>query len=133
MITIDANNKTLGRVASAAAKALLGKGAADFAKNVVSPEEVKVTGVEGMRISGDKATQKEYIRYSGYAGGQKRETYESLMQRHPERVIEHAITRMLPKNKLGRQMLKKLKVYAGPEHPHQAQKAKPFEIVQISQ
>ena len=111
MITIDANNKTLGRVASAAAKALLGKGAADFAKNVVSPEEVKVTGVEGMRISGDKATQKEYIRYSGYAGGQKRETYEQLTARRGNReALRRAILGMLPKNRLQMRRIKNLTI-----------------------
>ncbi len=111
MITIDANNKTLGRVASAAAKALLGKHAADFARNVVSPVEVKVTGVEGMKISGDKAVQKEYVRYSGYPGGQKVETYEQLTERRGNReVLRRAILGMLPKNKLQMRRIKLLTI-----------------------
>jgi large subunit ribosomal protein L13 len=109
MITIDAKNKTLGRVASAAAKALLGKHAADFAKNAVSEVEVKVTGVEGMKISGSKATQKEYIRYSGYPGGQKRETYEQLTERRGNReALRRAVLGMLPKNRLQMRRIKNL-------------------------
>jgi large subunit ribosomal protein L13 len=111
MITIDANNKTLGRVASAAAKALLGKHAADFAKNVVSPVEVKVVGVEGMKISGDKATQKEYVRYSGYPGGQKSETYQELTARRGNKeALRRAILGMLPKNKLQMRRIKLLTI-----------------------
>ena len=109
MITIDANNKTLGRVASAAAKALLGKHTADFAKNIVSPEEVKVTNIEGLKISGDKATQKEYIRYSGYPGGQKSETYAELTARRGNReALRRAVLGMLPKNKLQMRRIKNL-------------------------
>ncbi|MBP7770612.1 MAG: uL13 family ribosomal protein [Candidatus Pacebacteria bacterium] len=111
MITIDANNKTLGRVASAAAKALLGKHAADFAKNLVSEVEVKVVGIEGMKISGDKAVQKEYIRYSGYPGGQKSETYEQLTARRGNReVLRRAVLGMLPKNKLQMRRIKQLTI-----------------------
>lgn len=111
MITIDANNKTLGRVASAAAKALLGKHAADFAKNTVTAVEVKVVGVEGMKISGDKATQKEYIRYSGYPGGQKSETYAQLTERRGNReALRRAILGMLPKNKLQMRRIKLLTI-----------------------
>lgn len=109
MITIDANNKTLGRVASAAAKALLGKHAADFAKNVVSVVEVKITGVDGLKISGDKMLQKEYIRYSGYPGGQKSETYGQLTARRGNReALRRAILGMLPKNKLQMRRIKQL-------------------------
>lgn len=111
MITIDANNKTLGRVASAAAKALLGKHAADFAKNVVSPVEVKVVGIEGMKISGDKTLQKEYVRYSGYPGGQKRETYGQLTERRGNReALRRAVLGMLPKNRLQMRRIKQLSI-----------------------
>lgn len=111
MITIDAKDKTLGRVASAAAKALLGKHAADFAKNVVSPEAVLVTNIEGMKISGDKALQKEYIRYSGYPGGQKSETYGQLTARRGNKeALRRAILGMLPKNKLQMRRIKLLTI-----------------------
>lgn len=111
MITIDANNKTLGRVASAAAKALLGKHTADFAKNIVSTVEVKVVGVDGMKISGDKATQKEYLRYSGYPGGQKSETYEQVVARRGNKeVLRRAILGMLPKNRLQMHRIKLLTI-----------------------
>ena len=111
MITIDANNKTLGRVASAAAKALLGKHAADFAKNVVSPVEVKVVGVEGMKISGDKARQMQYVRYSGYPGGQKKESYAMLTARRGNKeALRRAILGMLPKNKLQMKRIKMLTI-----------------------
>ncbi len=109
MTTIDANNKTLGRVASAAAKALLGKNTASFAKNLVAEGEVKVVGVEGMKISGNKATQKEYIRYSGYPGGQKAETYEQVVARRGKReVLRRAVLGMLPKNRLQMRRIKNL-------------------------
>lgn len=111
MITIDAHNKTLGRVASAAAKALLGKHAADFAKNVVSPTEVKIVNANGLKISGDKARQKEYIRYSGYPGGQKSETYEQLVARRGNReVLRRAVLGMLPKNRLQMRRIKLLTI-----------------------
>jgi len=109
MITIDADNKTLGRVASAAAKALLGKHAADFAKNVVSQVEVKVTNVEKIKISGDKMVQKEYVRYTGYPGGQKRETYGMLTARRGNKeALRRAILGMLPKNRLQMKRIKML-------------------------
>lgn len=109
MTTIDANNKTLGRVASAAAKALLGKNTASFAKNLVAEGEVKVVGVEGMKISGDKARQKTYVRYSGYPGGQKAETYEQVVARRGKReVLRRAVLGMLPKNRLQMRRIKNL-------------------------
>jgi large subunit ribosomal protein L13 len=109
MITIDAQNKTLGRVASAAAKVLLGKHNAAFAKNVVSEEGVKIINAESVKISGDKARQKEYIRYSGYPGGQKTETYAQLTERRGKReVIRRAVLGMLPKNRLQARRVKNL-------------------------
>ena len=109
MITIDAKDKTLGRVASAAAKALLGKHAADFAKNLVADVKVVVTNVEGMKISGDKAQQKEYLRYSGYPGGQKGETYAQLTARRGNReALRRAVLGMLPKNRLQTPRIKNL-------------------------
>ncbi len=109
MTTIDAQNKTLGRVASAAAKALLGKHAANFAKNIVAEGEVKIVNANGLKISGDKARQKEYIRYSGYPGGQKKETYEQIVERRGNReVLRRAVLGMLPKNRLQAKRIKNL-------------------------
>lgn len=109
MTTIDAQNKTLGRVASAAAKALLGKHTATFAKNVVAQGEVKIINAGGLKISGDKARQKEYIRYSGYPGGQKSETYAQLAVRRGNReVLRRAVLGMLPKNRLQAKRIKNL-------------------------
>ena len=111
MITIDAQDKTLGRVASAAAKALLGKHAATFAKNVVSPVEVKVTNASKVRISGNKMEGKSYVRYSGYPGGQKEETYAMLTARKGAReAIRKAVLGMLPKNRLQAKRIKMLTI-----------------------
>ena len=111
MITIDAQDKTLGRVASAAAKALLGKHTATFAKNVVATEEVKIVNAAKVRISGDKARDKKYVRYSGYPGGQKIESYKQLAGRKGEReVIRKAVLGMLPKNKLQSRRIKLLTI-----------------------
>ena len=108
-MVIDATNKTLGRVASAAAKALLGKGDASFAKNVAAAGEVKVINASKITLSGTKARTKEYIRYSGYPGGQKKETYEMLAARRGEgEAIRRAVMGMLPKNKLRPRRIKNL-------------------------
>ena len=109
MITIDAKDKTLGRVASAAAKALLGKHTTNFAKNVVDKTEVKITNATKIKISGDKARQMEYVRYTGYPGGQRRENYAMLTARrgHKE-AIRRAVLGMLPKNKLQMRRIKQL-------------------------
>lgn len=101
MITIDAENKSLGRVASAAAKALLGKHNADFAKNIVAKVEVKIINASKVKISGDKTKDKEYVRYSGYPGGQKKESYAMLTTRRGKgEAIRRAVLGMLPKNRL---------------------------------
>ncbi|MDO8548280.1 MAG: 50S ribosomal protein L13 [bacterium] len=111
MITIDATNKSLGRVASAAAKALLGKHSADFARNVTSKVEVKVTNASKVHLSGNKNKQMQYVRYSGYPGGQKKETYAMLVARRGHReAIRRAILGMLPKNKLQTPRIKMLTV-----------------------
>lgn len=111
MITIDAQDKTVGRVASAAAKALLGKGSASFAKNVVAAVEVKILNASKVRISGDKARQKTYIRYSGYPGGQKEQSYTQLTAAKGEKeAIRMAILGMLPKNKLQKRRIKNLTI-----------------------
>jgi large subunit ribosomal protein L13 len=100
-MTIDATNKSLGRVASAAAKALLGKHTADFAKNIVAPVEVTITNASKIKLTGTKVKDKPYVRYSGYPGGQKTETYAMLVARRGEKeAIRRAVLGMLPKNKL---------------------------------
>ena len=109
MITIDANNQTLGRVASAAAKALLGKHSANFAKNVVAKDGVTIINASKVRISGNKKLDKDYIRYSGYPGGQKTETYAMLTARKGEQeVIRKAVLGMLPKNRIQSERIKML-------------------------
>lgn len=109
MITIDAQDKTLGRVASAAAKALMGKHKASFAKHQVMGEQVTVTNVSKIKISGTKERDKEYIRYSGYPGGQKIETYQQLTARRGQKeALRRAILGMLPKNKLQMRRIKLL-------------------------
>lgn len=111
MITIDAQGKTLGRVASAAAHALLGKDKASFAKHIVMGDEVKIINASKVEISGNKTLQKNYIRFSGYPGGQKKETYAMLVARKGhEEAIRHAVKGMLPKNKLQTPRLKRLTI-----------------------
>ena len=130
---IDASDVVLGRLASHAATLLRGKHKPIFAPHVDTGDFVIVVNAEKVALSGRKLEQKQAYRHSGYPGGLRSMTYGELMSRHPERVIEKAVRGMLPKNSLGRSMLRKLKVYAGPDHPHQAQKPVPFEIKQVAQ
>jgi large subunit ribosomal protein L13 len=129
---IDANDIVLGRLASHAARLLRGKHKPQFAPHVDTGDFVVVVNAEKVALSGGKRGEYRY-RHSGYPGGLSRRTVGELLERRPERVIELAVRGMLPKNTLGRRQLKKLKVYAGPEHPHTAQKPQPFEIKQVSQ
>ncbi|HZE48079.1 MAG TPA: 50S ribosomal protein L13 [Jatrophihabitantaceae bacterium] len=129
---IDANDIVLGRLASHAAKLLRGKHKPQFALHVDTGDFVVVINAEKVALTGNKRDEYRY-RHSGYPGGLHRRTVGELLERRPERVIELAVRGMLPKNTLGRAQLKKLKVYAGPEHPHGAQKPQPFEIKQVSQ
>jgi large subunit ribosomal protein L13 len=127
-VLIDAENQVLGRVASKAAQILRGKNKPQYTPHVDTGDFVVIVNADKIRLSGSKATAKEYYRHSGYPGGLKCETFEEAMQKHPERVIEHAVKGMLPKNTLGRAMGKKLKVYAGPDHPHTAQQPRYIEM-----
>ncbi len=129
---IDANDVVLGRLASQAAQLLRGKHKPQFAQHVDTGDFVVVVNAEKIALSGNKRNEYRY-RHSGYPGGLSRRTVGELLERRPERVVELAVRGMLPKNSLGRKQLKKLKVYAGPEHPHAAQKPQPFEIKQVSQ
>lgn len=121
---VDARNQVLGRLATRVAHILRGKHKPIFAPHVDVGDHVIVINVDKIRVTGRKAQQKRYTRYTGYPGGLKSTVYEELFASQPEKVLEHAIKGMLPKNRLGRQMYKKLKVYAGDQHPHIAQKPK---------
>ena len=130
---IDATDVVLGRLAVAAATLLRGKHKPTFTPNVDGGDFVIIVNAEKIAISGDKLNKKFEYRHSGYPGGLNARSLGVLMQKHPDRVVEKAIVGMLPKNRLGRQIKKKLRVYAGPEHPHTAQQPVPYEIKQVTQ
>ena len=130
---IDATDVVLGRLAVQTANLLRGKHKAIFAPNADTGDFVIIVNAEKVALSGDKATKKLAYRHSGYPGGLSATPVGDLLEKDARKVVEKAVWGMLPKNKLGRQVLKKLKVYSGPHHPHQAQKATPFEISQVSQ
>jgi large subunit ribosomal protein L13 len=130
---IDASDVVLGRLASQTAVLLRGKHKPTFAPHVDTGDFVVIVNADKVALTGAKREQKRAYRHSGYPGGLKSVSYVELLDKHPERAVEKAVRGMLPKNSLGRQMLRKLKVYAGPEHPHAAQKPQPFEITQIAQ
>lgn len=125
---VDAEGQVLGRMAVQIATRLMGKHRPNYTPHVDCGDFVVVTNAEKVVLTGRKAEQKQTLRYSGYPGGLKAESYGSLLQRRPQVVIENAVRRMLPKNRLGRQMIKKLKVYAGPDHPHHAQQPAPLPL-----
>ena len=125
---LDAEGQTLGSVASEAAVLLRGKHKPVFTPHVDTGDFVIVINADKVVLTGNKLKQKEYITHSGYPGGLKRTSYAIMMKNKPERVMEKAIRGMLPKTKLGDSMYRKLKVYRGPEHPHQAQKPEKWEI-----
>ena len=120
-VLVDADGMTLGRLATQVAMILRGKNKPQFTPHTDTGDFVVVVNAEKVRLTGNKAASKRYYRHSGYLGGLKSESYLEAMEKHPERVIEHAIKGMLPKSSLGRKQFTKLKVYAGPEHPHAAQ------------
>ena len=125
---IDAAGKALGRLASKVATLLMGKHKPIYTPNVDCGDFVIITNASQIKLSASKAQTKTYERYSYYPGGRKVIPFATMIERHPDRVIIQAVKRMLPKNKLAGQMLSKLKVYAGAEHPHAAQQPKPFEL-----
>lgn len=130
---IDANDVVLGRLAAQAATLLRGKHKPIFAPHVDTGDFVVIINADKVALSGNKREQKRAYRHSGYPGGLKSVGYTELLDKHPEKAVEKAIRGMLPKNSLGRAQLRKLKVYAGPEHPHVAQQPKPFQITQVAQ
>ncbi len=118
---IDAANRTLGRLSGEIARRLRGKHKPEYTPHVDTGDYIVVINADKIKVTGTKSKNKVYYRYSGYQSGLKAVTFEQLLAKHPERVIEIAVKGMLPKNPLGRAMLQKLKVYAGAEHPHAAQ------------
>lgn len=125
---VDATGKTLGRLATKVATTLIGKGKTCWAKDQLSGDQVVVINAKSVYVTGKKPEQKIYNHYSGYPGGLKTYTYEELLAKKPEEIIKRAVSRMLPKNKLGREMLRRLRIFAGGEHTHQAQKPEKLEV-----
>ena len=125
---VDATNKTLGRLAGEIAHRLRGKHKPEYTPHVDTGDYIIVINAEKIRVTGRKAEQKVYHRHTGYPGGLKTTTYEEMKDNHPEQILEKAVKGMLPKNPLGRAMYKKLKVYAGTEHGHEAQQPQLLDI-----
>ena len=118
---VDAEGEILGRLASKVAYVLRGKHKPEYTPHVDCGDNVIIINAEKVVLTGNKLTDKEYIRHSGYPGGQKVETPAEMLEKHPERIIEHAVKGMLPKNRLGSELFRNLKVYVGSEHKHEAQ------------
>ena len=132
-LVVDAEDQILGRLASKVAHILRGKHKPIFTPHVDTGDHVIVINADKIRVTGNKPTQKFYHRYSGYPGGLKSVRYDELLKKHPDRVITLAVKRMLPKNRLARRTLKKLKVYAGGEHPHEAQKPEALDLKMVNE
>ena len=130
---IDATDVVLGRLAAQAATLLRGKHKPTFAPHIDTGDFVIIVNAEKVAVTGNKRADKFVYRHSGYPGGLRQRSVGEMLEKQPDRLVEKAIKGMLPKNRLGRAMGKKLKVYAGPEHPHAAQKPTPYEIHQVAQ
>ena len=127
-LLVDAEGQTLGRLATQIASFLRGKHKAEYTPHVDTGDFVIVINADKVVVTGNKEMQKMYRRHSGYPGGMKEVSYQDMMKKHPERILESAVRGMLPKNSLGRQMYRKLKVYNGPDHPHAEQEPELIEI-----
>ena len=125
---VDAEGKTLGRLATQIADALRGKRKPEYTPHVDTGDFVIVVNAAKVRVTGNKRADKVYYRHTGYPGGIRSRTLAEMLQRQPEEVIRKAVKGMLPRNRLARRQLTKLKIYEGPEHPHQAQQPKPMEV-----
>jgi large subunit ribosomal protein L13 len=125
---IDANGQVLGKLAVRVANVLRGKNKTAFTPHVDTGDFVVVVNAEKVVLTGNKETDKKYMTYSQYPGKEKIRSAKEIRARHPQELIEHAVRGMMPKNRLGRQMITKLKVYKGPTHPHSAQKPKPLSV-----
>jgi large subunit ribosomal protein L13 len=126
-LVVDAEGKTLGRLATQIADALRGKRKPEYTPHIDTGDFVIVVNAEKIAVTGNKREDKLYHRHSGYPGGLRTRTLNDMLERRPEEVIRRAVKGMLPRNRLGRQQLRKLKVYAGPDHPHRAQQPKSFQ------
>ena len=127
-LLVDAEGQTLGRLATQIADALRGKRKPTYTPHIDVGDFVIVVNAEQIQVTGNKRQDKRYYRHSGYPGGLKSRTLQEMLDRRPEEVIRRAVKGMLPRNRLGRKQLTKLKVYAGPDHPHAAQQPKPMEM-----
>jgi large subunit ribosomal protein L13 len=127
-LVVDAAGQTLGRLATQIADTLRGKRKPEYTPHCDVGDFVVVVNAERIAVTGDKLHQKRYYRHSGYPGGLRSRTLEEMLERRPEEVIRTAVKGMLPRTRLGRQQLRKLKVYAGPDHPHAAQQPQPMEV-----
>jgi large subunit ribosomal protein L13 len=125
---VDAEGETLGRIATQVAHLLRGKHKPSFTPNADLGDFVVVVNAEKVKMTGKRTELKEYFHYTGYPGGATWERFQDVLRKNPERVFVHAVKGMLPHNKLGRQIIKKMKVYAGPEHPHMAQRPEPYKV-----
>jgi large subunit ribosomal protein L13 len=125
---VDADGQVLGRIATTIATILMGKHRPEYTPHVDCGDYVVVTNAAGVVLTGRKGQQKARLTYSGYPGGLRAKSYDEILRENPEQLVTEAVRRMLPKNRLGREMLRKLKVYAGPEHQHQAQRPKPLAV-----
>jgi large subunit ribosomal protein L13 len=125
---VDADGKTLGRLASEIARILKGKHKPIYSPHLDVGDYVVVVNAERVAVTGRKMDQKMYYRHTGYPGGIRESNLRDLLARHPTYAVKFAVRGMLPKNRLGRKMIRKLKIYAGPEHPHQAQQPEPLEL-----
>ena len=125
---IDADGQTLGRLATVIAYLLRGKNKPQYTPHIDTGDFVVVVNAQKVVVTGKKAEQKVYYRHTGYPGGLKETSYEAMLERKPTEILRRAVRGMMPKTRLGRQQLKKLKIYAGPEHPHEAQAPQPYEV-----
>lgn len=130
-VIVDATDQVLGRFAARVAMVLRGKHKPNFTPHVDCGDNVIIINAEKIKLTGDKLAQKEYIRHTGYPGGQRRETAEKLLSRKPEAVLERSIKGMLPKNRLGSELFRNLHVFVGDQHPHEAQQPKEIDLIKI--
>jgi large subunit ribosomal protein L13 len=125
---IDAEGQTLGRLATEIARLLRGKNKPQYTPHVDTGDFVVVVNAEKVVVTGKKAEQKVYYRHTGYPGGLRETSYETMLERKPTEILRKAVRGMMPRTRLGRQQFRKLKIYAGPEHPHEAQAPEPYEV-----
>jgi large subunit ribosomal protein L13 len=127
-LVVDASGKTLGRLATQVADSLRGKRKPEYTPHCDVGDFVVVVNAEKVEVTGNKRAEKRYYRHSGYPGGLRSRTLAQMLDRHPEEVVRLAVKGMMPRNRLARQQLRKLKIYSGPEHPHAAQRPEPLEV-----